>query len=84
MTVRRLARGAFNVDVWNANSRESMLLGKSHPKIVGVVEGKVTISNETLTVTLRAGEFCLVPARLKVTELWTEPSTRFLVVQPEE
>jgi mannose-6-phosphate isomerase-like protein (cupin superfamily) len=53
-------------------------------RIIGVLEGKVLVTDATNPVELSAGQFCLVPASVKSVEIRAEPDTRFLLTEPGE
>jgi mannose-6-phosphate isomerase len=75
----------FKVDVLTTNLHASMsLLEDNKVKVIGVLEGKVKVSDGSTSVELKAGQFCLIPAALAFAELWADPDTTFLLVQSGE
>jgi len=80
---RPLARHAlFAVDALelaaNADHREKI----SEPRAIGVISGKVDIPHATQPVTLRGGQFALVPAALKELHLHAHSAATVLVAAP--
>ena len=70
----------FTVEKIHAETRESILWGQRRMQIVGVLEGRVTVTGAggEPGIKLKSGEFCLVPACLEDVECWTEPQSSFL------
>jgi len=70
----------FTVEKIHAETRESILWGQRRMQIVGVLEGRVTVTGASGEpgITLKSGEFCLVPACLEDVECWAEPQSSFL------
>lgn len=64
----------FVVEQFTVASREAILFRRQRMQIIGVVSGEVRVGE----VTLRAGEFCLLPASLPVVEIFVTAGTQFL------
>jgi len=73
----------FKVDLLTTNSIGSIRVPRrASSEIVGVVAGRVVIaSSVSNSVTLKAGQFCLIPANLE-TEVWFEAGSKMLRIQP--
>jgi hypothetical protein len=73
----------FVVDMFDFETRDSMLLRRPAMQIIGVVVGKVTVAAMPgeFGLELQAGEFCLIPACLDAVELWAQPKLRLLRVE---
>lgn len=73
----------FTVDMFDFETRDSLLLRRPAMQIIGVVEGKVTVAGMPgeSALELQAGEFCLVPACLAAVELWAQRKLRLLRVE---
>lgn len=73
----------FRVDLFNFETRDSLVLRKPVMQIIGVVEGKVSVTSMPgeSGLELQAGEFCLVPACLDAVELRVQPKLRLLRVE---
>jgi mannose-6-phosphate isomerase len=83
--IRPLARHAlFKVDVFRALSAESMVFRQPRLRIVAVLEKRVTVTDGTHSMDLQPGQFCLLPASLKVVELANQIGSSFLLVEPGE
>jgi len=54
----------------------------SEPRVIGVVSGSVDIPHATQTVTLRSGQFALIPAALKEFHLHARTAATVLVAAP--
>jgi len=70
----------FTVEKIHAETRESILWGQRRMQIVGVLEGRVTVTGAggEPGIKLKSGEFCLVPACLEAVECRTEPQSSLL------
>ncbi len=70
----------FTVESWSMRSTDVVCWRKQRMQIIGVVSGTLTITSdaEVAPVALSAGQFCLVPAELRITELVAQPGSRFL------
>lgn len=72
----------FRVQHCTAPSAGPLLMRDSILRIIGVVEGGMTIAAaEGEAVTLHAGEFCLLPAALRSVELICKPGTQWLLTE---
>jgi len=61
----------------HVQSATSILLAK-RLQVLTVLEQRMIVVSETISVELRPGQCCLVPAGSKVAELWAEAGTRYL------
>jgi mannose-6-phosphate isomerase len=59
----------FHVDSTELKNSARVTLKPSRLQIVAVVRGKIEVRSCTDTVTLNAGQFCLIPAELKQVEI---------------
>ena len=60
---RRLADcSLFTVDLLRLQSHEELWLAGNRVMVLAVTEGQLTVAEESETVSLRAGDFCVVPA----------------------
>jgi mannose-6-phosphate isomerase len=85
LKIRPLARHPlFKVDVFRSLSAEPIVFRQPRLRIVAVLEAQVTIAAGTPAVELQPGQFCLIPASLKVVELGTRIGSRFLLVETGE
>jgi mannose-6-phosphate isomerase len=83
--IRPLVRHAlFKVDVFRALSAESLVFRQPRLRIVAAVENRLGVSDGAVSVELQPGQFCLIPASVKLTELKSEIGTGFLLVEPGE
>jgi mannose-6-phosphate isomerase len=71
----------FNVDSTELKNSAYISLKPGQLQIVAVVRGKIEIRNATDTVTLDAGQFCLVPSELRQVELIAKTDTDLLRVE---
>lgn len=67
----------FTVSEIHVHTATSILLAK-RLQILAVLEQRLIVVSEMNAVELRPGQCCLVPAGLKVAELWVEAGTRYL------
>jgi mannose-6-phosphate isomerase len=74
----------FKTDLFRALSRETILFRQPRLRVIGVLEKKLVVTDGTNSVDLKPGQFCLVPASVKVAEVQAEPESRFLLVEPGE
>jgi mannose-6-phosphate isomerase len=83
--IRSLVRNPlFRTDVFRALSRDSIKCRQGRLRIVGVLERKVVVIDGTVSLEVRAGQFCLIPAGVKAAEIQAEPEARFLITEPGE
>lgn len=72
----------FRVQLYTSQSSDSWLMRTSALRILGVVTGELRITATAGDpVTLRAGEFCLLPAVLRAVELTGKPGTQWLLTE---
>jgi mannose-6-phosphate isomerase len=72
----------FRVESFTATSSERMKFDQSKLRIIGVVEGRLSIGDGKNAVELNKGQFCLLPAGMASTEVCIEAGGRFLLVAP--
>jgi len=70
----------FSVDVLTTESPTSMPLGQGRMRIVGLVKGRVNVTDGDISLELRDGHFCLIPASAR-TEMRLDGGSTFLLVQ---
>ena len=70
----------FNVVSFDFNSAGSVLLNFDELRIIGVIKGRVMVTDGNQRSELKAGDFCMVPANLKPSEVWFEADTTFLSI----
>lgn len=72
----------FRVDAFRLRTREQMLFSEGKTRILGLVEGRCTIADpaNSISVELKGGQFCLIPASAK-TEAWLEAGSTLLVTE---
>ena len=81
-TVSELIRHPlFDVDFVQARDHAAMGL-PARLCIIGVVDGEITLSAPTVSESLAAGDFCLLPASLENVALSAAPGAALLVVHP--
>jgi len=68
----------FKVDVQHARKEESVHFAAGKLRIIGLLNGRATVSGGKESVEIKAGEFCLVPASLKRAEGSFESGSSFL------
>lgn len=71
----------FKVSEVIAETSGRIALGAPRMRILAVVKGALSVSDENISVKLSAGQFCLIPASLKNLEVRGEPKTSFLCVE---
>jgi mannose-6-phosphate isomerase len=80
---RPLARHAlFAVDYFEVASEGDHHERMTEPRVIGVVSGTLEIGHATHPVTLKKGQFALVPAEVAELHLRAKPEARFLVAAP--
>ena len=72
----------FNVEAWQLKSDESGSSKPKKPQIVAVTGGRVEINSGATSMSLAAGQFCLIPASLKQTEIAAKSNATVLRVVP--
>lgn len=81
--IRPLVRHAlFNVDLFRSIAQEFISFKQPRFRIVGVVENAVTVTDGSISVKLKPGEFCLIPAGVKKPEIRAESGAGFLLAEP--
>lgn len=81
--IRHLARHPlFSADVFRMKSRESILFRQPRLRIVAVLENRLIVTSEKISLELQPGQFCLLPASLQEVEFWTEIESSFLFIEP--
>jgi mannose-6-phosphate isomerase class I len=71
----------FNVEAWKFNSGASNPLKPKKLQIIAVITGQIEIKNGNDLVKLRSGEFCLIPACLEQSEIFTKAEAMLLLVE---
>ena len=82
--LRRLVQDSlFNVDEMTVKTSEFVLMKGGTLKIIAVVKGavKVSCAGCEIPVEVLPGQFCLLPASLRMPELETKPNTTYLCVE---
>ncbi len=72
----------FRVDACQVKRGKRFYLTSDSVQIVGIVRGTLTASYGDTSLTLKPGDFCLLPACLGRTALTAETQTEFLHIQP--
>ena len=70
----------FTVRVWDLSTDDTVAFPLISFQIVGVVSGELAIKGNEVSVTLKPGQFALLPAGLRVAELKATKDARFLQV----
>ncbi len=70
----------FTVRVWDLATDDTVAFPLISFQIVGVVSGELAIKGNEVSVTLKPGQFALLPAGLRVAELKATKDARFLQV----
>jgi len=71
----------FKVDALEVPSGDSVPFRQSALRIIGLLNGQLIVSDEKYSVELMPGQFCLLPASLKVAELCAKKAVTILQVQ---
>jgi mannose-6-phosphate isomerase len=80
---RHLVREAlFNVQEMLAETATTIAPAGEQVRVIAVTKGFVTVSGGGISVELKPGQFCLIPALLKGAEIKTQPQTTFLCAEP--
>jgi mannose-6-phosphate isomerase len=80
--VRPLVRDPlFTVEVWETSAAASLPMARGRMRILGVLEGTLSVQDGQTSLSLAAGQFCLTPASLPQVELRAETAARFLCVE---
>jgi len=72
----------FRVDACQVKRGQRFHLRSASAQVLGVIRGRLAIVHGDITLTLKAGDFCLLPACLGRVTLMAEMQTEFLHVQP--
>ena len=70
----------FTVRVWDLSTDDTVAFPLISFQIVGVVSGELVIKGNEVSVTLKPGQFALLPAGLRVAELKATKDARFIQV----
>lgn len=79
--LRLVADPLFSVDVVDIEQTRPVLLPSGRMQIIGVVSGPVSVDCGWESVSLSAGEFCLIPACLEVARLDAPTGSRVLRIE---
>jgi mannose-6-phosphate isomerase len=71
----------FGVDLIDVHAPGNLRPLPSGVRVLASIAGSVTVGGNGVSTTLRAGDFCLVPASLRDTSVAAEPGARFLLVE---
>ncbi|HZF01446.1 MAG TPA: type I phosphomannose isomerase catalytic subunit [Methylomirabilota bacterium] len=71
----------FNVEHLELKNGATAKLKEQQLQIVAAASGQIEIKSESETVNLSAGQFCLIPASLKQTEILAKSDAAFLRVE---
>jgi mannose-6-phosphate isomerase len=71
----------FRITEVRADTPETMSFCAPGPRVLGIVEGRVEVSDGTASVTVEKGRFCLVPAAAKAPQARMEPGATLLLVE---
>jgi mannose-6-phosphate isomerase len=72
----------FSVEVVDTSPEGLIDYQLRAPRIVGVVRGRVLVQHSNLSLELKAGDFCLLPAALNRVKFCTPEAAEYLVVEP--
>jgi mannose-6-phosphate isomerase len=82
--VRPLVRDSlFTVEAWQIDAGAPLRLAQGRMHILGVLNGVLSVRNGQASLSLGAGQFCLIPASLPQVELRTETAATFLRIEAE-
>jgi|ERR1051326_1920542 mannose-6-phosphate isomerase len=70
----------FDVAACRVESAGSMLLNLDRIRIIGVITGRVIVTDGKQSSELKPGDFCLIPANVKPSEAWVDASSTFLCI----
>ncbi|HXI72200.1 MAG TPA: type I phosphomannose isomerase catalytic subunit [Verrucomicrobiae bacterium] len=71
----------FNVEAWKLNPVVSSSLTRKKLQIIAVTTGEIEIKSNATAVKLSAGQFCLIPASLELTEILAKSEAAMLRVE---
>jgi mannose-6-phosphate isomerase len=72
----------FKIEEVQASAESAIVIGFDKPRIVAAVKGKLNVLNNSRTVSLSPGEFCLIPAEAVDTSMLAERDSTFLMATP--
>ena len=79
--MRPLARGScFTVEVWQIDAGAPLRLAQGPMHILGILSGSLSVRDGHTSLSLPAGQFCLIPASLPQVELQTQAAATFLLI----
>ena len=82
-SVRPLVRDPlFNVDLVEAKNAATSRRQSTRPRVIACVRGRVTAHGGGLSQDIRAGQFCLLPARVADASITADTGAAFLVAEP--
>jgi len=80
--MRPLVRDScFTVEVWQLDAGVPLPLAHGPMRILGVLSGPLSVRDGQTSLSLAAGQFCLIPASLSEVELRTETAVAFLRIE---
>jgi mannose-6-phosphate isomerase len=83
--IRPLARHSlFKADVFRALAAETIVFRQPRCRIVAMLEKTIVATANSVSLELKAGQFCLLPASLSEVALASEIGSSFLLVEPGE
>jgi mannose-6-phosphate isomerase len=83
--IRPLARHSlFKTDVFRALAAETIVFRQPRCRILAVLEKTVVATANNISVELKPGQFCLLPASLGEVALASDVDSSFLLVEPGE
>jgi mannose-6-phosphate isomerase len=71
----------FKVDIQHAGEGETVQFEAGKLRIIGLLNGRATVSGGNESVEIKSGEFCLIPAASKRTEASFESASTFLDIR---
>ncbi len=72
----------FGVEILRARTQARLPLAKAGLKILGLAAGSACVAGHDHSVELRKGEFCLVPAEVRPSEMTLAAGSEVLLIQP--
>ena len=80
--LRPLVRDSlFTAEVWQLNAGGPLPLAPDRLHILGVLSGPLSVRSGGTSLSLAAGQFCLIPASLREVELQAQTAATFLRVE---
>jgi mannose-6-phosphate isomerase len=74
----------FSVEVVETSAAGHIEYSSGLPRVIGVVQGTVRVAHPKHPLTMKAGEFCLIPASISLARIESDAAARFLVATPGE